>query len=155
MRLSSTVPLLIFSTLDWRTTLIDELRDHIKDFLTQHPFGILCTNGSAGAWAAPFWQYSHDLELICLLQRWSDVLYHIEQDPRVQIMILDPRSSNMHWLQMRGTARSIDTPDWSKLILAGDAPGQPERYVAVRFIPQRIDLFDESKGWGACETLEF
>jgi hypothetical protein len=102
------------------------------------------------------------LEVDCLLPRWADVAYYIEQDPHVLLVILDSPPTGggepgggLRWLQYRGTAQPISSPDWDRLLPEGTPRVRPEeRYVAIRITPERIDLIDESYGWGARETLD-
>jgi hypothetical protein len=62
----------------------------------------------------------------------------------------------LRWLQYRGSAQPIAAPEWSSLLPEGmsNARAAEERYVAVRIKPARIDLIDETRGWGARETLD-
>jgi len=46
----------------------------------------------------------------------------------------------LRWLQYLGTACIADSSD--------------ERYATIHIMPERIDLIDESRGWGARETLD-
>ncbi|MBI4491699.1 MAG: hypothetical protein HY690_02785 [Chloroflexi bacterium] len=141
---------------------MSELRARIIAYLLEHRVCILSTGGSVGAWAMPAWYRplagtvgSQRLEVECLLPRWADVLYHLEHDPRVLLLIPDPESSGLRWLQYQGAARPIKSPDWNRLLPEGTSRVRPEeRYVAVGVTPERIDLIDESLGWGARETLD-
>ena len=135
--------------------MLDELRDRISAFTSQHQSCVISTSGGTGAWAAPAWLYSHGLELVCLLPRWSDVLYYLEQDPHVMVIILDTQSKALRWLQYRGWARAIQPKDLEQ-VLPGGTPYMPpdDRYVAIQVIAEQIDLIDENHGWGARETLD-
>jgi hypothetical protein len=93
------------------------------------------------AWAVIAQYQNRGLELDCLLPRWSDAVYHLEQDLHTLVIILDAQSSHSRWLQYRGIA-SVDPA------LAND------RYFAIHITPERIDLIDETRGWGARETLD-
>ena len=46
----------------------------------------------------------------------------------------------MRWLQYLGTACIVESTD--------------EQYTTIHIMPERIDLIDESHGWGARETLD-
>jgi hypothetical protein len=96
--------------------------------------------GSLGAWAVSAQYENRGLELYCRLPRWSDACYFIEQEPQVMAVVLDAQSDPLRWLQYRGVARIIDSKD--------------DRYVVLQIAPERIDLLDESQGWGARETLD-
>ena len=121
--------------------MLDELRERITIYLNDHQVCVITTNGSQGAWAVAAQYKPRSLDLDCRVPRWSDVLYHLEQDPRVLVLIYDPEAQPMRWLQYRGTAKV-------------SALSADERYVAVHITPERIDLMDESLGWGARETLD-
>ncbi len=135
--------------------MLDELRDRISAFTSQHKFCVISTTGGSGAWAAPAWLFSHGLELVCLLPRWSDVLYHLEQDPHVMVIILDTQSKALRWLQYSGNAQLVQPPDVEQIAQQGPLTKTiDDGYVAVRITPERIDLIDENHGWGARETLD-
>jgi LuxR family maltose regulon positive regulatory protein len=126
---------------------------------------------AAGAWAMPV-RYRllpaapghHGLDIACLVPRWADVAYFIEQDPRVLFVVHDPPPSPLaggttggclRWLQIAGAAEPIAAPDWTALLpgWASTAPSEA-LYSALRVTPTRLDLFDEGRGWGARETVE-
>jgi hypothetical protein len=95
------------------------------------------------------------LEIDCLLPRWADVTYHLEQEPTVMLIIQDVGTPALRWLQCWGTARPAERPDWQGLLpkdsSATVSPG--DLYLVVRMKPERIDLVDEGQGWGVRETL--
>ncbi len=135
--------------------MLDELRDRITAFTSQHQSCVISTNGGSGAWAAPAWLYSLGLELVCLLPRWSDVLYHLEQDPHVMVIIQDSQSKALRWLQYLGRAQLVQPGDLEQVLPAGRLNMcADERYVAVRVTAEQINLIDENHGWGARETLD-
>ncbi len=135
--------------------MLDELRDRISAFTSQHQICVISTTGVSGAWAAPAWIYNHGIELVCLLPRWSDVLYHLEQDPQVMVIIQDSQSRALRWLQYIGRAQVIGPEELEqvstnrRLNMRAD-----ERYVAISIVAEHIDLIDENHGWGARETLD-
>lgn len=134
---------------------MNELRDRIAAYLDKHRVCIISTSGKVGAWAMPAWYRSRGLEVECLVPRWADVTYHLEQNPQALLIIHDPESMRLRWLQYRGSAQPISSPDWSQLSPEGTSGVRPEeQYVAFRMMPERIDLIDESRGWGARETLD-
>lgn len=120
--------------------MLDELRDRVTSFLSQNQVCVISTNGSLGAWAVLAQYESAGLTLNCRLPRWSDVVYYLEQEPNIMVLILDAASEKIRWLQYRGVARLTDSSD--------------EFYVAVQVTPKRVDLVDESRGWGVRETLD-
>jgi hypothetical protein len=91
----------------------------------------------------------------CLLPRWADVSYCLEQDPRVLLVIRDDQADDLRWLQVFGTVEPVAAPDWASLLPRRFSTARPEDlYRVVRVTPERMDLFDESQGWGARETLK-
>ncbi len=120
--------------------MLDELRDRIATYLSQHQVCFVSTSGCLGAWSVIAQYQNSGIELDCLLPRWSDAIYHLEQDPHVLVIVLEAQSPHSRWLQYRGIARVTESTD--------------DRYVAIHVTPERIDLMDESRGWGARETLD-
>ncbi len=118
--------------------MLEELRNRIISYLSQNRVCVIATSGSLGAWAVSAQYDNAGLELNCRLPRWSDALFHIEQEPRVMAIIQD--ADPLRWMQYGGVAVIADSSD--------------ERYVNVHIVPKRIDLIDESRGWGARETLD-
>jgi hypothetical protein len=135
--------------------LLDKLCDQIVAYLSHHDVCILSTAGAQGAWAMPVRYRSHGLEVDCLVPRWTDVAYFVEQDPHVVLVVQDAEAQDLRWLQYQGTARPVADPDWAGLLPGWTAAAPPaDLYLVIRVTPQRMDLFDESRGWGARETLE-
>ena len=118
--------------------MLDELRDRVISYLSQNRVCVMATSGAHGTWAILAQYDNSGLELNCRLPRWSDTLYHIEQEPRVIVII--QTANPLRWLQYGGIARIADSTD--------------TRYATIHIVPERIDLIDESRGWGSRETLE-
>ena len=136
--------------------MLDQLRDQFFSSISQSRWCILCTGGPSGFGVIPAWKSSQEFELVCLLPRWADALYHIEQDPHVIVVFLDIQVNELRWLEYRGTARRVQRADWSGYGPSDKPWIRPdERYEAIAISPERIDLIDESKGWGMRETLDF
>ena len=143
------------------TNMLDQLHARFAACLSERQVCILSTAASSGSWALPV-RYrrvsdgdDRRLELDCLLPRWADATYNLEQDARVVLVILTACDPPLGWLQVRGTARPLATPNWKRLLPEAAARDWPEsRYCVLRVTPSRLDLIDESKGWGARETLE-
>ena len=121
--------------------MIDELRERIAAYLSQNQVCVISTSGCQGAWSVTAQYQNRGLELDCYVPRWSDAVYHLEQDPQVLVIILDTQSDSSRWLQYRGVAQI-------------DSSAADDRYVVVHITPERVDLIDESRGWGARETLD-
>lgn len=135
--------------------MLDKLRDRIASYLDQHQVCVLSTCGPQGAQAMPVRYRHRGLELECLLPRWADVAYDLEQDPRVMLVVQDPSTPGLRWLQCMGTAQPVEQPNWIALLPEGTSTAAPDDlYLVVWVTPWRIDLMDESRGWGVQETLE-
>jgi hypothetical protein len=95
------------------------------------------------------------LEIDCLLPRWADAVYHLEQEPSVMLVIQDAGTPALRWLQCWGSVQSVAHPDWQELLPEGasTAVAPEDLYLVVRMKPERIDLVDEGQGWGVRETL--
>jgi len=118
--------------------VLDKLRDRVISYLSRNRVSVIATSGSLGAWAVLAQYDNSGLELKCSLPRWSDALFHIEQEPRVMAIIQD--TDSLQWMQYVGTARITESTD--------------VRYVTIHITPERIDLIDENRGWGSRETLD-
>lgn len=104
-------------------------------------------SGSVGGWG---------LELDCLVPRWADVAHHLSQTAKVLLIVQAPSGAGLRWAQIRGTARTVEAPDWARLLPRWASTARPdELYLVVRVAPSRIDLIDEELGWGVQETLEW
>ncbi len=142
--------------------MLEQLRDRIAAYLTTHGLCIVSTQGTAGASAvlaryhlAPGTVGTDALQVDCLLPRWADATYHLEQDPGLLLIIPDPQRDRLRWLQVRGAAQPIPATDWAKWLPERTSNSELEhRYLAMRVTPQRIDLVDEDQGWGISETLD-
>lgn len=121
--------------------MIDELRGRIAVYLSQNRICVISTSGCNGVACVRAKYSSHGLDLDCLVPRWSDTLYHLQQDPQALLIILDGESNASRWMQYRGIAQVAS-------YTAAD------RNVRVQLKPVRIDLIDESRAWGARETLQ-
>lgn len=96
------------------------------------------------------------LEVDCLVPRWSDVAHQLTKSWKVLLIIQASSSAYLQWVQIQGTARLVETPDWDWLLPNLDRSIQPDSlYLVVRVTPTRIDLVDEDLGWGIQETIEW
>ena len=121
--------------------MIDELRERIVAYLSQNQVGVISTSGQLGAWSVTAQYQNRGLELECRVPRWSDAIYHLEQDPHALVTILDDTSDSSRWMQYRGIA-------------CVDSSIADDRFATIHITPERVDLIDEARGWGARETLE-
>ncbi len=128
---------------------LDQLIDQFAQQLAGSDVGVLYV---AGASPHPVRYRSRRLAVESLLPRWSDLAYAVEAQPMVSLIIPDTGDA-LCWLQYQGRARVVETADWDEL-LRDDRLQLPAGYIRVAIQPQRLDLFDERRGWGARETLE-
>jgi len=99
---------------------------------------------------------SRGLEVDCLVPRWADIALLLTQKSKVVLIVQASSGAGLRWLQIQGTARVVEAPDWSKLLPRWVSAVQPDAlYLVVRVTPRRIDLIDEDLGWGVQETLEW
>ncbi|MFQ5858012.1 MAG: hypothetical protein ACE5LU_20605 [Anaerolineae bacterium] len=171
----------------WTMCILDELRDRMAAYLSHHRVCVISTTGAAACpepfdelrtalvegdvWAIPVRYRSRGLEVECLVPRWADVAYHLEQDPgacpercpepvegpsrRVLLVVQACYAAGLRWLQVQGIARPVVAPDWRGLLPGWSSAVPPDDvYLVVHVTPRRIDLFDESLDRGMRETLE-
>ncbi len=136
--------------------MLDKLRAQIIDFLAAHSECTISAAGPDGPEALPVPCRSVGLTVECLLPRWTDVVYHLEQEPRAALLFHD--AGVRCWLRCWGAAQAVEQPDWT-LWQAGVSPGLlPDAldalYRIVRITPSRIELNDKSLGWGVRQTLD-
>lgn len=134
------------------------LRERMQTVLSTNRVGVLTLSASEGAWAMPVRYRVNNLDLDCLVPRWADIAYYVEPHPSVLMVVLIvlPSPDNpLCWLEYKGNARRVDSPDWSGLLPEG-VPETLARdvYLVLHIVPERIDLIDEGQGWGARETLD-
>ncbi|MBI2908262.1 MAG: hypothetical protein HYX92_11495 [Chloroflexi bacterium] len=139
--------------------MLNVVRERMRAHLLAHAVGVLSISGGQGSWATAVRYRVAGLELDCLVPRWADVAYHLEKNPSVMVVVLASALPNSRkplcWLEYRGTARPVRAPDWSGLLPNGANESLAgELYLVVRVSPKRLDLVDESRGWGARETLD-
>jgi hypothetical protein len=142
--------------------VLDELRDRMAAYLATHRVCIVSTQGTASS-SAVLARYHlvqdadgrQALQVDCLVPRWADVTYHLEQNPGLLVIVPDLQGDGLGWLQIRGAARPVLACDWTEWHAAETSDVRIEdRYLAMRVTPQRIDLVDERQGWGISETLD-
>lgn len=142
--------------------MLDELSDRIGTYLASRSVGIVSATGGVEEWAQPV-RYrlvtppGHaSLMIACLLPRWSELVFRLEQDARVLLTVPDPGDAALRWLQCRGMATLLPPSDWSACLPSVFSCARlADLYVEGRITPKRIDLVDEARGWGMRETLEF
>jgi hypothetical protein len=134
---------------------IDQLHDVLAAWLEGARTGLLCAAGTPGAAPLPVRYRSTQLAVTCLVPRWSELADALLQQPAAMLIVpaaLDPTC----WLQYQGQARLVSVSAWAGPLPDGLSPQHAhERYIVVALTPQQLDLFDERRGWGARETLDF
>lgn len=133
------------------------LREQITNSLANQRVCIFSVNarGESGVWTIPARCRSRGLEVECLLPRWADAAFYLENEPQVLLIFQEPGGAPLGWLQYRGCARLLTSPNWAELLPAEEGGCRPEaRYVVAHVQPSRIDVVDESRGWGVLESLE-
>jgi hypothetical protein len=141
----------------------DEQKERMAAFLAHQRTGILSISASQSVWALPVCYRTisepagmHSLEMDCLVPRWADMAHYLTQDSKVLLIVQAFSGIGLHWLQILGTVRPVQAPEWSRLLPRWVSSLQPDRlYLVVRVRPSRIDLVDEELGWGVQETLEW
>ncbi len=140
----------------------DRLRDQIVNDLVKERIALLCTAATDGRWSMPV-RYrlrpgaaKAGLCVECLVPRWADVLYGLEQEPRVTLIVLLSRDPPASWLHISGTARKVAKPVWGAWA-TDDTLFTPitDLYIVVRVNVERADSIDESIGWGISATAEW
>ena len=134
--------------------MLNKLRDRFASYLAQQDRCILCTLGVQGTWAMPV-RYRlltetdpPGLTLVCRIPFWADGLYYLQSDARVTIIVPLVPPPITRWLQLQGMAHppepTVSTPQTADAAL----------YREVYMLLHRLNLFDESRGWGVQEMLE-
>lgn len=134
--------------------MIDALGDPFERYIADHHSCVLVGAGIGGPSPLLVRYHACGLEIYCLLPLWADLAYGLDQDPRVVLVIPAPDMVDC-WLEIRGTAAIVSSPDWSMLSV-GETGNVPlgDLYCIIRIHAHRLDLYDGRRGWGARETLE-
>lgn len=135
--------------------VVHELRERIIEHISSQTICVLSTKGELGSWSMPVRYRNASLEIDCLIPRWADVVYHLEQNKQVILVIQSGLLGSGCWVQYLGEARLLSQgtePTFFDSYLASDQ--RRHLYEVFRMTPQRIDLVDESQGWGRRENLD-
>lgn len=134
--------------------MIDALGAPFQHYLADHRSCVLIGTGTQGPGPLLVRYHARGLDIHCLLPLWADLAHCLELDPRVSLIIPAPETADC-WLEIRGTASIVSTPDWSTLSIGDTGRVPPEDlYCVVRIHASRLDLHDGRRGWGARDTLE-
>lgn len=132
--------------------MFDKLRDQIANALAGSRVGVLSACGEFGPHAMPVIYRLDGLDVECLLPRWAELAYMLEERTPVMLTILSEPESEQRWLRYQGVSQPVPDPNWSELLPDEKVPA--ETHTVVRIQPNRIDLIDQAAGWGARETLD-
>ena len=136
--------------------MLERLRQRLRADLSKHATCILSVTGKGGVWAMPVQYSCNDLEVVCLLPRWADLVYLLEQEQEAVLLFQNSQIPPLRWVQMRGVARLEACKSGAAYSLASlGAPSRSDLYRLVYVVPQRVDWIDESQGWGILDTLDF
>lgn len=141
--------------------MLDKLQDRFQAYLSSHSICTLITQGMPNPLAliAKYFPAAatsdKTLQVDCLIPRWADITYHLEQNPGLILIIPDLPDTPMRWLQYRGSARPLRPHEGIDPAVSDALKGSvAEQYQVFRVIPWRVDLIDEDRGWGVVETLD-
>ena len=135
--------------------MLYELRQKMSNYLATHQTCILCGASQEGNWAIPVIYHSQEVQVTCLLPRWADAAYYLEQDQCVLLIVPDSTTPPLRWLQIRGLARLEPYSVGEAGRLAEFVVQTPASlYHLVIVTPQRMDWVDESQRWGILDTLD-
>ncbi|MBN1178343.1 MAG: hypothetical protein JXD18_03975 [Anaerolineae bacterium] len=134
--------------------MAEELRSQICVWLAERRVAVLSAAGPEGVWTIPVHCRAEGMCVACLLPRWADALFYLEQDPHARLVMMEAGAAGaLRWLLLSGEATPLPAPDWSDWFPT-PTPGSAALYQVVRLIPTRIEWVDESQGWGARVTLD-
>lgn len=132
--------------------MLDELRDRMARALAERQAGVLGAATPVGPCCLPVRYRAWALQVECLVPLWSEIAQVADESPSVLLVVL---LDGGRWLQYRGRARPAPAP--GRGVLTGRLPWGAliaDLYVLLRLEPTRIELFDETRGWGVRETLD-
>lgn len=92
----------------------------------------------------------------CRVPIWICTCDLLEEGGEVTLVAVQNLGNDLCWIFLRGIGSVINNPDWEGL-----EPEQPigletgDLYQLLRIKPNRIEYFDERRGWGFRETADF
>ncbi len=144
--------------------MIDRLGHEISEFLQRHEAGYLAVNGPDGPWASLMPFVSVGLTLYLIEPQTSDLIFYLENDPRVVFTIdedgCDPSGPVRTSVQILGMARIVHPNELSvgsdKVQSAYDLKGRqaPGVYVMVEVKPARVYRITHDNGATHRETMD-
>jgi hypothetical protein len=125
-------------------------------YLSQNRLGVLSAAEPVGLSMMPVRYRNQGVEVECLLPCWADLIYYLEQDSRVALVItIGYQDNGLCWLHYLGTARLVSSPNWTALVTEEIPLALANAlYRVIHLSPQRIDLIEVRQGRARRETLE-
>jgi hypothetical protein len=130
--------------------MLDQIRHRMASYLAEYDSGILTVMNGSQSVSMPVRYHSRLLGVTCLVVRWSDLVYALEQQPTVELLIPATAYPEM-WMHYQARAHLLPRSDVATFQGMSASPFQ---YVMAQLTPYRIDLIDQRVTWGARETLE-
>lgn len=92
----------------------------------------------------------------CRVPTWSGVGDLLEITRQVTLVVVQNSESGLRWVFLRGLGKVIKDPDWEDFgPLETGGINMGDLYELLRIEPEHMELFDEQKGWGFRETVDF
>jgi hypothetical protein len=98
----------------------------------------------------------HGQTVECRVPTWSGVGDLLEITRQVTLVVVQNSESGLRWVFLRGLGNIIEDPDWEDFgPLQTGRINMGDLYELLRIEPKHMELFDEQKGWGFRETVDF
>ncbi len=92
----------------------------------------------------------------CRVPTWSGVVDLLEISRQVTLVVVQNSESGLRWVFLRGLGNVIKDPSWEDFgPLQTGGVNMGDLYELLRIEPEHMELFDEQKGWGFRETVDF
>jgi hypothetical protein len=129
--------------------------DRFTAHLAAHHIGFLHAHSGTAARFIPVQYRAERLQLLCVLPRWADRLYHLAAQPSLAVVLAipDAAADSTSWLEYRGTAKVIGTTTWrdwtTSTTVTRNVDGD---YVVLAVTPEQLAFID---GPDVVDTLTF
>lgn len=92
----------------------------------------------------------------CSVPSWCGISDLPEKIEEVLLVFLKNSNTDLSWIFLRGAGKIVKTQDWDGLLPSEHSLVCPEDlYHILHIEPTRMELFDETRGWGFRETTDF
>lgn len=132
--------------------MLQRLREQMTAALAQHRACVLVT-GEPSPSAVPVRCRSVGLDVDCLIPHWADAAWAVGEGRPVSLLFLGGGDPGTRWLSYQGFASPISLLALGPFGLSASTD-TAHRFRAIRVQPSRIDVVDESRGWGVLDTFE-